>query len=417
MTASSSAREPAMVDVARLAGVSHQTVSRVLNNHPNVRDETARRVRAAIAELGYRPNRAARALVTGRTQQIGVVALYSTLFGPGVAARRVRAGRGGRRLRGERRQREQRWTGRRSARSVERHLDQRVAGHRRHRPGRIGRRGARPDCRLDVPAGHHRRRPAAARRARHRRPAGRRCAWPPATCSTPGTGPCGTSPGRRTGSTAPVGSAAGSGRCVEAGAEVPPVLPADWSAGVGLPGRAHAGPDPRGHRGVRGQRPPRAGPAARAARARPPGAARRQRGRVRRRARGRLLHPAADHRHARTSTPSAGAPCACCWTRSSPASTPSARQPDAHAGAAQQRRSAAGLSSRSSAPNGGAPERLNTAAGRRRRRSVDGLMGPFTFAFSGASSRCTGCTARTFRHHGVVGRPVNPCLDAATCYR
>ena len=54
-----------MVDVARLAGVSHQTVSRVLNNHPNVRQETARRVRAAIAELNYRPNRAARALVTG----------------------------------------------------------------------------------------------------------------------------------------------------------------------------------------------------------------------------------------------------------------------------------------------------------------------------------------------------------------
>ena len=51
VTTTGSAREPAMVDVARLAGVSHQTVSRVLNNHPNVRQETARRVRAAIAEL------------------------------------------------------------------------------------------------------------------------------------------------------------------------------------------------------------------------------------------------------------------------------------------------------------------------------------------------------------------------------
>jgi DNA-binding LacI/PurR family transcriptional regulator len=71
-----------MVDVARLAGVSHQTVSRVLNNHPNVRQETARRVRAAIAELGYRPNRAARALVTGRSQLLGVVALNTSLFGP-----------------------------------------------------------------------------------------------------------------------------------------------------------------------------------------------------------------------------------------------------------------------------------------------------------------------------------------------
>ena len=78
----SNTREPAMVDVARLAGVSHQTVSRVLNNHPNVRVETARRVRAAIAELGYRPNRAARALVTGRSQLLGVVALNTTLYGP-----------------------------------------------------------------------------------------------------------------------------------------------------------------------------------------------------------------------------------------------------------------------------------------------------------------------------------------------
>uniref|UniRef100_UPI0039BF6672 LacI family DNA-binding transcriptional regulator n=1 Tax=Lentzea alba TaxID=2714351 RepID=UPI0039BF6672 len=71
-----------MTDVARLAGVSHQTVSRVLNEHPNVREQTRLRVRAAIKELGYRPNRAARALVTGKTQLIGVVAQNSTLYGP-----------------------------------------------------------------------------------------------------------------------------------------------------------------------------------------------------------------------------------------------------------------------------------------------------------------------------------------------
>jgi DNA-binding LacI/PurR family transcriptional regulator len=75
-------RDPAMTDVARLAGVSHQTVSRVLNGHPNVREQTRLRVRAAIAELGYRPNKAARALVTGRSQLIGVVAQNSTLYGP-----------------------------------------------------------------------------------------------------------------------------------------------------------------------------------------------------------------------------------------------------------------------------------------------------------------------------------------------
>ncbi len=75
-------RDPAMTDVARLAGVSHQTVSRVLNGHPNVREQTRLRVQAAIAELGYRPNPAARTLVTGRSQVIGVVAQNTTLYGP-----------------------------------------------------------------------------------------------------------------------------------------------------------------------------------------------------------------------------------------------------------------------------------------------------------------------------------------------
>lgn len=73
---------PRMIDVARLAGVSHQTVSRVLNGHSNVTTSTKLRVRAAIAELGYRPNRAARTLATGKSQVIGVVAQSSTLFGP-----------------------------------------------------------------------------------------------------------------------------------------------------------------------------------------------------------------------------------------------------------------------------------------------------------------------------------------------
>ncbi|WP_172892542.1 LacI family DNA-binding transcriptional regulator [Micromonospora coxensis] len=71
-----------MTDVARLAGVSHQTVSRVLNGHPHVREQTRLRVQAAIVQLGYRPNRAARALVTGRTQVIGVVTQNPTLYGP-----------------------------------------------------------------------------------------------------------------------------------------------------------------------------------------------------------------------------------------------------------------------------------------------------------------------------------------------
>jgi len=71
-----------MSDVAALAGVSHQTVSRVLNEHPSVRPQTRDRVLDAIATLGYRPNLAARALVTRRTGTIGVIAPASALFGP-----------------------------------------------------------------------------------------------------------------------------------------------------------------------------------------------------------------------------------------------------------------------------------------------------------------------------------------------
>jgi DNA-binding LacI/PurR family transcriptional regulator len=71
-----------MFDVARRAGVSHQTVSRVLNGSPAVRPETRERVEAAIAELGYRRNSAARSLVTRRSETLGVVSFGSTLYGP-----------------------------------------------------------------------------------------------------------------------------------------------------------------------------------------------------------------------------------------------------------------------------------------------------------------------------------------------
>ncbi|HEY3879886.1 MAG TPA: LacI family DNA-binding transcriptional regulator [Trebonia sp.] len=64
---------PSMADVAQLAGVSSQTVSRVSNGQPNVDETTRARVLQAMEALGYRPNGAARALKSGRFHTIGVI--------------------------------------------------------------------------------------------------------------------------------------------------------------------------------------------------------------------------------------------------------------------------------------------------------------------------------------------------------
>jgi Transcriptional regulators len=70
-------------EVAALAGVSRQTVSRVANGHPNIRESTKQRVQAAMDELQFRPNRAARMLSTSRSNTIGILASSaSRLFGP-----------------------------------------------------------------------------------------------------------------------------------------------------------------------------------------------------------------------------------------------------------------------------------------------------------------------------------------------
>ncbi|WP_187398942.1 LacI family DNA-binding transcriptional regulator [Micromonospora sp. WP24] len=71
-----------MSDVARLAGVSHQTVSRVLNNHPSVRQETRERVLRAVHQLNYRPNALARGLAARRSKVIGVISFDTILYGP-----------------------------------------------------------------------------------------------------------------------------------------------------------------------------------------------------------------------------------------------------------------------------------------------------------------------------------------------
>lgn len=69
-------------DVARLAQVSAQTVSRVVNDHPYVSHDTRRRVMDAIQRLDYRPNRAARNLVTNRSCMLGIIMYGIPHYGP-----------------------------------------------------------------------------------------------------------------------------------------------------------------------------------------------------------------------------------------------------------------------------------------------------------------------------------------------
>jgi DNA-binding LacI/PurR family transcriptional regulator len=74
-------RPASIRDVAAAAGVSYQTVSRVINEHPMVKQSTRELVLATIEELGYRPNRAARALAGGPVESVTVLTSNTTLYG------------------------------------------------------------------------------------------------------------------------------------------------------------------------------------------------------------------------------------------------------------------------------------------------------------------------------------------------
>jgi DNA-binding LacI/PurR family transcriptional regulator len=74
-------RPASIRDVAAAAGVSYQTVSRVINGHPNVRPLTRELVQAVIDDLGFRPNRAARMLAGGPVQSVTVLTPNTTLYG------------------------------------------------------------------------------------------------------------------------------------------------------------------------------------------------------------------------------------------------------------------------------------------------------------------------------------------------
>lgn len=78
----STPRAASVFDVAKTAGVSHQTVSRVLNNHPSVRETTRAKVLDAMRELDYRPNLAARTLSSKRSRTLGVISTSKGEFGP-----------------------------------------------------------------------------------------------------------------------------------------------------------------------------------------------------------------------------------------------------------------------------------------------------------------------------------------------
>jgi DNA-binding LacI/PurR family transcriptional regulator len=77
-----SVKKANIYDVAKLAGVSHQTVSRVMNNHTSIRPGTKDRVIAAMKELDYQPNLAARSLVTTKSNMLAFLSADTVLYGP-----------------------------------------------------------------------------------------------------------------------------------------------------------------------------------------------------------------------------------------------------------------------------------------------------------------------------------------------
>lgn len=89
MTENPTPERPNIRHVASVAGVSHMTVSRVLNNHPNIRPDTRNKVLQVIEELNYRPNSAARALATQRNRRIGVLVEASKAWGPSSTLRGI----------------------------------------------------------------------------------------------------------------------------------------------------------------------------------------------------------------------------------------------------------------------------------------------------------------------------------------
>jgi DNA-binding LacI/PurR family transcriptional regulator len=75
-------KRPTIKQVAKVAGVSTQTVSRVINDRPDVAPETRERIQMAIDELGYQPSALARSLIQQRSYTLGVVTAGLKYIGP-----------------------------------------------------------------------------------------------------------------------------------------------------------------------------------------------------------------------------------------------------------------------------------------------------------------------------------------------
>jgi DNA-binding LacI/PurR family transcriptional regulator len=87
MSTPASAPKANIRQVATLAGVSHMTVSRVINDHPSIAPATRERVLEVMRELNYRPNSAARALASRTTRRLGVIVDSVVEYGPGSTLR------------------------------------------------------------------------------------------------------------------------------------------------------------------------------------------------------------------------------------------------------------------------------------------------------------------------------------------
>ena len=230
------ARPLVMADVAALAGVSHQTVSRVINGHPSVAPQTRERVERAIAELGYRPNIAARALVTGSTRTIGLVTVKINQYGPAQTMLGL--------------EKAARAAGYSLSVSI---LDDATAGAMRDAVDTFVAQSVDAivalstyDDAAEALSRDRRRRcrwsPSrwAATRTGRRSASTRRPApgWPPATCSTSATGRCTTSPAPPTRRRRGGASRAGAPELLAAGAPRARAAPWRLDAVVGLRGRA-----------------------------------------------------------------------------------------------------------------------------------------------------------------------------------